>query len=85
MQKPKWAYPKLLSKPDRKSYSVRVLKGFVSENPGVVKSKRCLRCPNKPGLVAVNFGDPGVRLYGCNREKCKDILIKIIMNELLPS
>ncbi len=58
-----------------KSWSVRLVDGFVSENQ--VKARQCVGCPSASSLVVLHCGDPNVVLYGCGGSKCQHRLIKV--------
>ena len=76
-----WIYPIGLRRPEKAS-SVRLLKGFISENPGDVQATRCKRCWDKvPELICINHADPRLRLYGCDTPKCRNVLIKFVIPE----
>lgn len=80
-EKKTWIIPVIFRRPEKTS-SVKLLQGFLSKNPGDVIVQRCRFCHTKPELLAVNLGDPRLRLYGCKRnDKCKKILIRFMISE----
>jgi len=64
---------------DKPSY-VRLLHGFKSKtgNPGHVIAQKCKKCGVgfEPRLIAVNFADPSLQLWGCQAVKCRKFLIR---------
>jgi hypothetical protein len=60
---------------NEKSWSIRLIDGYISGNQ--VKSKSCGNCESVSRLVANNFSDPNMVLYGCTGHKCKNKLIRL--------
>ncbi len=58
-----------------KSWSVRLVDGYILGNQ--VRGKNCGNCESISKLVANNFGNPNMVLYGCNGHKCKHKLIRL--------
>jgi len=63
--------------PIRKAASKKLMRGWISANPGEVKTIMCLRCRKgvKPRPVSVHHSRPSLRLYYC--PGCPDYLIKV--------
>lgn len=58
-----------------KSWSVRLIDGYILGNH--VKGKSCGTCESVSKLVANNFANPNMVLYGCDGHKCKHTLIRV--------
>jgi hypothetical protein len=58
-----------------KSMSVFLVKGTILNNR--VKSNRCENCNAVSKVLAVNFANPNVLLYGCMDKKCKQKILKL--------
>jgi len=65
----------MLSLLKEKSWSIRLIDGYISGNQ--VRSKSCGNCESVSRLVANNYGDPNMVLYGCTGHKCKNKLIRL--------
>jgi hypothetical protein len=62
-----------------KSLNVFLLKGFISDNH--VKAQRCENCKATSEVLAINYGNPNLLLYGCRDSKCKNRLLRLNFNE----
>jgi hypothetical protein len=58
-----------------KSSSVFLVKGVVLNNK--VKANRCENCNAVSEVLAVNFANPNLFLYGCLDKKCKQKILKL--------
>jgi len=58
-----------------KSWSVRLVDGYILGNQ--VRGMHCDNCDGISKLVANNFGNPNMVLFGCNGHKCKHRLIRL--------
>jgi hypothetical protein len=58
-----------------KSWSVRLVDGYILDNQ--VRGKNCGNCESVSKIVANNFSNPNLVLYGCNGHKCKHKLIRL--------
>lgn len=65
----------LLSVFKEKSWSVRLVDGYILGNQ--VKGTHCDNCEGMSKLVANNFSNPNMVLFGCNGHKCKHRLIRL--------
>jgi hypothetical protein len=75
----RWVYPFARSVYQERSYSVKLVKGAFSENPGHVTAAICDRCRTSvPELVAVCCTEEAA-LYGCAVLKCDKVLIKVVL------
>lgn len=58
-----------------KSWSVRLVDGYVLGDQ--VRGMQCDSCDGISKLVANNYGNPNMVLFGCNGRKCKHRLIRL--------
>jgi len=73
----KWCF-RLLTLFKEKSWSVRLSDGHVLNNQ--VRTENCGDCESRSYLVARNYSDPNVVLFGCNGHRCKHKLIRLRVN-----
>ena len=69
-------YPVQL-RPPEKARSVKLLKGIITPNPGHVKARGCFTCRKTPFLIARNFANPRLALFGCDKNGCENKLIRV--------
>ena len=65
-----------LTEPKEKSWSVKVIDGYSSDDIGSIKTSRCGDCMSKPVLIAVNPSNPRLVLLGCQDCKCLHKVIR---------
>lgn len=58
-----------------KSWSVLLVKGYVRNNQ--VRAERCENCKSTTEVLAANYGNPNLLLYGCKDIKCKHRMLKL--------
>jgi hypothetical protein len=58
-----------------RSMSVFLVKGIILNDK--VKSNRCENCNAASEVLAVNFANPNLLLYGCMDKKCKQKILKL--------
>jgi hypothetical protein len=58
-----------------KSWSVKLFDGRIMN--GRVLSGHCENCAGTSQVVAHNFGDADLVLFGCNNRRCKHTLIRM--------
>ena len=58
-----------------KSWSVRLVNGYVANNQ--IRSENCKGCESITKLVVGNNGNNDLVLYGCGGHKCKHTLIRM--------
>jgi len=58
-----------------KSWSVFLVKGYIANDQ--VRAKRCENCKCTTEVLAANFGNPNLLLYGCKDSKCKHRLVRL--------
>jgi hypothetical protein len=75
-RKTQFIYPVSLRRQE-KAHSVKLLDGYVSENPGSVRAKGCGMCRETPQLIAINYANPCLALFGCDKVDCLKKLIRI--------
>jgi hypothetical protein len=75
-RKTQFIYPVALRKQE-KAHSVKLLKGWVSKNPGSVRAKGCGHCQEMPQLIAINYANPRLALFGCHKADCQNKLIRV--------
>ena len=64
-----------LSQFREKSWSVRLVEGFIEDNR--VRTVQCEDCDSSSKIVVMKYGDSNLVLYGCGNRKCKHILIRM--------
>lgn len=75
-QKTQFIYPVTL-RTQQKAHSVKLLKGFITGNPGCVLAKGCSFCRETPRLIAVNYANLCLALFGCYKADCNNKLIRV--------
>jgi hypothetical protein len=58
-----------------KSWSVFLVKGYIDNDQ--IRAKRCENCKSTTEVLASNYGNPNLLLYGCKDSKCKHRLVRL--------
>jgi hypothetical protein len=66
-----------------KSWVVRLVEGHVLR--GEVSSDFCRECNLAPKLIIGNNGDENLLLYGCDTHQCKHIMLRVRLDQQVPS
>lgn len=74
-------YPVQL-RPPEKAWSVKLLQGIITPNPGHVKARGCFFCRKTPFLVAINHGNPKLCLFACDKNGCENKMIRVDTREM---
>ena len=64
-----------------KSWSVLLVKGHVLN--GQVRADLCEDCKSLSEVLATNYSDGNLLLYGCKDSKCKHRMLRLDFNESL--
>ena len=65
----------MLSTIKEKSWSVMLINGHLSNDQ--VRAKRCENCKSTSQVIAGNYGNPHLFLYGCEDSKCRHRLLRL--------
>jgi len=65
----------MLISPKEKSWSVLLVEGHVLNYQ--VKAQRCENCKSTSEVLATNFSNPNLLLYGCKDSKCTHRLLRL--------
>ena len=68
-------YLLMLSSIKEKSWSVLLIKGHLLNDQ--VRAKRCENCKSRSEVIAGNYSNPNLFLYGCADSKCKHRLLRL--------
>jgi len=60
--------------------SIILVDGYVFNDK--VKAKQCADCKSTSEVLATNYSNPNLMLYGCKDSKCKNRLLRLSFDDL---
>ena len=66
-----------------KSWSVLLEEGHVLSDQ--VRARFCGNCKSRSEVLATNFGNPNLLLFGCKDSKCRHRFLRLDFEDALPA